>query len=268
MIGGTPFLFGIIAHPRPLLFSREGEDHRVQVKDQARSWIGQGEQLRPELSMQARDLPAGSGRKAAQEATQGGLVGKLLQSDPRNEQSVVLKDLGFVHAWESSDENIQKYQDQISRMIIGPIWSIPENTLQPAAQAQFVPKALDQKQTAEVGEAVRLERKIQCLQPFAHCAVNKKRVFGLAPQTVQNGRFVARGKNATFCPANKAFDEILRAVGAFFRLKRWLFSLWPGDAPPDFGLRISDFPRKLSGFGFRGFGFRISCSAHGGQLTC
>jgi hypothetical protein len=82
---------------------------------------------------------------------------------------------------------------------------IPENTLQSAAQTQFVTKALNQEQTAEVGEGVRLEGKIQCLQPFAHFAANKKRVSRPAPQIVYFGRFVARSQNAMFCSENKPF---------------------------------------------------------------
>src|SRR5258707_6835830 len=51
MIGGTPFLFGVVADSGPLLFSIEGQDHRVQVKNQARARIGKGEELASDLIM-------------------------------------------------------------------------------------------------------------------------------------------------------------------------------------------------------------------------
>src|SRR6266852_3734895 len=45
--------------------------------------------------------------------------------------------------------------------------------------------------------------------------------FPHAPITVQNGRLLARSQNAMFRNENKAFQTMLRAVGAFFRLKQW-----------------------------------------------
>ena len=116
--------------------------------------------------MQARDLPDSFSREAAQKATQGGFVRKFLEADQRKKQSIVMEDLGFVHAGQSSDQNIEKHQDQIGRMIMGPIRRVLENAFQSAAQTELVTKALDQEQTTEVCERLRLERKIQCLQAF------------------------------------------------------------------------------------------------------
>src|SRR5260370_15726607 len=45
--------------------------------------------------------------------------------------------------------------------------------------------------------------------------------FPHAPITVQNGRLLARSQNAMFRNENKAFQTMLRAVGAFFRFKQW-----------------------------------------------
>src|SRR5664279_2151425 len=217
MIRGAPLLLGVVTQPGPLLFSIQGQDDRVEVEDQARTRIGQREQLRPELIMQARDLSDGCGRESAQKTAQGSLVWKLLQSDQREKQAIVLKDLGFAHARESRDENKEKHQNHIGRVVIGPVGSVSKNALQSAAQTQFVTKALDQEQTPEVGEGVRLERKIQCLQAFSHRASYKKQAFGAAPITVRNGRLLARGQNVRFCRENKPFEEIGGLVRASFR---------------------------------------------------
>jgi len=139
----------------------------------------------------------------------------------RNEQSIVLKDLGFVHARQARNDHLEKDQDHVGGVVVGPRGSVPENTLQSAAQAQLLTKPLDQKQTAEVGERVRFELKIQCLQALSHFADNKKLPLGAAPITVQNRRLLARGQNVTFCPASKPFGEILSLAHAFLRLKRW-----------------------------------------------
>jgi len=41
--------------------------------------------------MQTRQLSDGLGREPAQEAAQGGIVGKLLQSDPRHQKSIAAR---------------------------------------------------------------------------------------------------------------------------------------------------------------------------------
>src|SRR5437016_292122 len=222
MIGGASFLPGIVAHSGALLLSIEREDHRVEVEDQTRSRLGQGGQLRPELNMQARELPESFSREAAQKATQGGFVRKFLKADQRKKQSIVMEDLGFVHAGQSSDQNIEKHQEQIGRMIIGPIRRVLENAFQSAAQTELVTKALDQEQTTEVRERVRLERKIQCLQAFSHFAAKKKQGFGTAPITVQNGRFLAHNQNTQIGPRDKPLKEKLTVIDAFLRFQRWV----------------------------------------------
>src|SRR6266487_492241 len=221
MIGGASFLLGIVTHSGALLLSIERENHRVEVEDQTRSRFRQGEQLRPELIMQARDLPDSFSREAAQKATQGGFVRKFLKADQRKKQSIVMEDLGFVHAGQSSDQNIEKHQEQIGRMIIDPIRRVLENAFQSAAQTELVTKALNQEQTTEVRERVRLERKIQCLQAFSHFAAKKKQGFDTAPITVQNGRFLAHTQNTPIGPRDKPLKEKLTVVDAFLRLKRW-----------------------------------------------
>ena len=172
--------------------------------------------------MQARDLPDSFSREAAQKATQGGFVRKFLEADQRKKQSIVMEDLSFVHAGQSSDRNIEKHQDQVGRMIIGPLRRVLKNAFQSAAQTELVTKALDQEQTTEVRERLRLERKIQCLQAFSHFAGQKKQGFGTAPITVPNGLFLARTQNTKIGPRDKPLQEELTVVDAFLRFQRWV----------------------------------------------
>ena len=80
MIGGASFLLGIVTPSGAWLLAIEREDHGVEVQDQAGSRLGQGEQLRPELILQTRDLPDGLRGEAAQKPAQGRFVRKLLQA--------------------------------------------------------------------------------------------------------------------------------------------------------------------------------------------
>src|SRR5438128_7580303 len=149
-----------------------------------------------------------------------------------------MEDLSFIHARQSSYQNVEKHQHQIGRMIIHPIGRVLENAFQSAAQTELVTKALDQEQTTEVRERLRLERKIQCLQAFSHFAGQKKQGFGTAPITVQNGPFLARTQNTKIGPRDKPLQEELTLVDAFLRLKRWAIldcpsgtaKVWPFDA--------------------------------------
>jgi hypothetical protein len=129
--------------------------------------------------------------------------------------------VGFAHPWESSDENKQQHQNHVSRVIIRPIRSVSKNPFQSATQTQLVTKPLDQEQTAEMRERIRLERKIQCLQALSHVSATKKQVLLPAPITVQNGRLLALGQNVEFFYAIKPFETIFRSTGAFLRFQRW-----------------------------------------------
>jgi len=48
------------------------------------------------------------GRESTKKTSQGGLVGKALQSDQRTEQSIVLKQFGFIDAWRSKHTETPK----------------------------------------------------------------------------------------------------------------------------------------------------------------
>jgi len=127
------------------------------VENQARSLIGKAEQLRSHLIMQLGNLSDGLRRESAQKTAQGSLVGKALQSNQRTKQSVVLKDFSLVDACKASDQNIEKHQNQIRWMILGPAGSSPEDALQPATQTQLVTKTLDEEQTSKVGKRFSFE---------------------------------------------------------------------------------------------------------------
>jgi len=73
-----------------------------------------------------------------------------------------------------------------------------ENSLQAAAQWQLVAKPLNQKQAPEVGERVRLERKIQCSQALSHVCAAGRSCYRLAPITVLQGRLLAFARNLLF----------------------------------------------------------------------
>src|SRR5260370_1508689 len=157
MIGRSPHFLWVVTQARPLLFAVERENNRVQVENQARSPIGKTEQLCSHLIMQLGNLPNGFGREAAQKAAQCRLVRKPLQSNQRAKQSIVLKNFGFVDAWKSSDENIEKHQNKIGWLIIEPPGSPSKNPFQSAAQAELVTKTLDKEQASEVGKRLSFE---------------------------------------------------------------------------------------------------------------
>src|SRR5262249_18261498 len=131
------------------------------------------------------------------------------------------KQMGLVHARQSSDQHIEKHQNQIGRMILDPFGRTFENALQPAAQAKLVTKTLDQEQTAEMSQRLRFETKVQCLQAFSHWFGRKKTRFSGAPITVRNGRFLARAKTARFGCTDKPVEHTSARWGAFLRLKGW-----------------------------------------------
>src|SRR5258708_16114044 len=120
VIGGPAHLLWVVTHARPLLFAVEREDNGVQMEDQAGSSFRKAKQLRPQLIMQPGNLPDGFGTEPAQKTAQGCLVGKPLQSNQRTKQSVILKNFSFADAWKASDQNVEKNQNQIRRMIIHP----------------------------------------------------------------------------------------------------------------------------------------------------
>src|SRR6266511_2607887 len=105
--------------------------------------MGQAEQLRAQLIVQAGHLPDRLGGKSAQESAQGRLVGKCLQPSQRKKQTVVAQHLRFAEPWQSRNEDVEEKQNQISRVVSGPPWRRLKNPLQPPTQAQPVAKALN-----------------------------------------------------------------------------------------------------------------------------
>jgi hypothetical protein len=187
------------------------------VENQAGPTIGNTEELVPDLIMQSGDPSDRFGRQSVQEAAQSGLVGKSFQPHQGAKQSIVLKDFRFINARQTSDQRIEKNQNQIRWMKINPTGSPSEDALQSPAQAEFVTKPLNQEQASEVSKGIGFKRKIHCLQAFAHSAANEKRIVPCAPQTDQKGRFVARSQNAQIRPTNQPLEKDRTTTSAFFR---------------------------------------------------
>jgi len=94
------------------------------------------------------------------------LIWEFLQSDQRQEQSIILENLGPIDALEAGDQHIEERHDYVLWAIIDPTGRGLQDALKAPAQAKLVTKSLNQKQAAEVRQGVAVERKIQCLQAF------------------------------------------------------------------------------------------------------
>ncbi len=188
------------------------------MKGQRRARLWQFEQLRTKLVVQPGQLANRLGRKPAQETAQGGGIGKFLESDQGEKQSIVLQHLGFADPRKTGDQNKKKDQREIGRMIIAPVGRRLENTFQPSAQTQLVAKPLNQEQSAEVRQGLRFKRKLQCLQAFSHGGRKKKYVGCVPPITGRFARLLAQARNLTFYRKHQAFLRTIYAWRAFFRL--------------------------------------------------
>ena len=157
MIGAAAFGMGIVTQARPLLFSVEGQHHRIQVKFQRTSGLGQGKEFAAQLVMQPHDLPNGIGGQALEKPTDRGFVGQCLQSEQRKKEAIVLQFVGFVEPLDPGDEQKQAHQHQIDRIEVRPVRSRPQEPLQTTAQIQLVTKPLDQEESAMVRQEIRFE---------------------------------------------------------------------------------------------------------------
>jgi len=102
-------------------------------------------------------------------------------------------------------------------MVITPRGRRLENPLQPAPQLEFVAKALNQEQAAEVGERFRFEREIQCLQAFSHVCGAQKRLLRFAPITSQNVMLLADARKSISSSKYGHVCWVHGAIGASFR---------------------------------------------------
>ena len=196
MIGRTPLLSGIVAFASSLLLAIESQHHRIQMKLQLRARLGQSKQLRSQLIMQSHQLADGRRRQAPKETAQRRRIGKLLQSDQREKQAVVLQNLGLVHALNTGDQDVEESEDHVLGAIVDPRRCRFENTLETTAQTELVTKSLDQEQPAKMGQGVALERKLQCLQASSHSQPNQIAGFSLVSISSQLVRLLT--------PPNKA----------------------------------------------------------------
>src|SRR5439155_16511940 len=107
MIGGAAFLSGIVTLPSPLLFAIERQDNRIQMKLQLTARLWQGKQLRPQPVVESDHLPNRRRWQALKKTAQRSLIGKSFQSDQGEKQSIVLENLGLVHALNPGDQDVE-----------------------------------------------------------------------------------------------------------------------------------------------------------------
>ena len=148
----------------PLLLAIDRQNNGIQVELQLRPRLRQCEQLGPQLIVQANYLAYRRGRQAYEEAAQCGLIRESFQSDQRQKQSVVMENLGFIHALKAGNQDVEQRHDHVLGSVINPAGRGLETALEATAQTQLVTKPLNQEQPAEVGQRVSVERIIQCLQ--------------------------------------------------------------------------------------------------------
>jgi hypothetical protein len=103
------------------------------------------------LIVQNHQLADRLGRHLLEKATQGRRVWKSRQAQQGKKGTVVLQDLGFVDASQSSHNRVQQSQDQIGMKVIGIATQPPNGSLQATTESQLVAKTLQQYHPTEVG---------------------------------------------------------------------------------------------------------------------
>jgi len=169
--------------------------------------------------MQPNHLSNGRRWNTPKKTAERCLIRKLLQSDQRQKQSIVLENLGLVDALDAGDQHIEQRHDEVLGTIVDPVGRGFENALEPAAQAELVTKSLNQEQPTEMGQSVALERKLQCLQAFRHSRDARKDTFRLVSQSSHLVKVVTPPISSVFCPKTRVYSLICGAEDAFFRLK-------------------------------------------------
>jgi hypothetical protein len=149
--------------------------------------------------MQANHLPNGRRSNTAEKTAERRLIGKFLQADQRQKQSIVLQNLSLVDTLDTGDEHVEERHDDILGAIIDPTRRGFEDALESAAQVELVTKSLNQEQSTEVRQGIALERKLQCLQAFRHSQDARKREFRVVSQSSHLVKFVTPAISSTFC---------------------------------------------------------------------
>ena len=138
----------------------------------------------------------------------------------KKEETIVLQNLRLTDSRQSRDEKVHKQQNQIGRMIITPRRDGLENSFEPSSQSQLVAKALNQEETTEVGQRLRIERKPQCLQAFSHVDPSEKRVLRVTPITSQLVNLLAHTQNRRFARQKRAFLLHFHLRARIFQVQR------------------------------------------------
>ena len=129
-----------------------------------------------------------------------------------------MQELRFADPRQARDEDVEQNQNHIGRMIIAPRRPRLEDAFEPSPQTELVAKTLDEEEAAEVSQGLRFERKIQCLQAFAHVCRAEQPHFRVAPITYHLGRLLARAKKCSLPAANGRLVLALGTKRASFNL--------------------------------------------------
>src|SRR5882724_11806759 len=195
----------------------------MKLQLSASSW--DSKQLCPQSVMQPNHLSNGRRWNTPKKTAERCLIRKLLQSDQRQKQSIVLENLGLVDALDAGDQYIEERHDEVLGTIVDPVGRGFENALEPATQAELVTKSLNQEQPTEMRQGVALERKLQCLQAFRHSRDARKGKFRLVSQSSHLVKVVTPPGSSVFCPKTRVYSLISGAEDAFFRLNVYLIDV-------------------------------------------
>src|SRR5882724_6702210 len=187
----------------------------MKLQLSASSW--DSKQLCPQSVMQPNHLSNGRRWNTPKKTAERCLIRKLLQSDQRQKQSIVLENLGLVDALDAGDQYIEERHNEVLGTIVDPVGRGFENALEPATQAELVTKSLNQEQPTEMRQGVALERKLQCLQAFRHSRDARKGKFRLVSQSSHLVKVVTPPGSSVFCPKTRVYSLISGAEDAFFR---------------------------------------------------
>jgi hypothetical protein len=152
MIGTSAMFLGIVAHPSPLRFAIDSQNHGIQIEDQRGSNSGKHKQSDSKLIVQGDQLPDSLGRKPLEESSQSRLIGKLGKAQQGKKHSIVLEDFGFVDSSKTCHDSIQKSQDQIGRSIVCLPLRNFDIMLEQPTESELVAKSLKKHHPSEVSE--------------------------------------------------------------------------------------------------------------------
>ena len=156
--------------------------HRIDIEGQTGGLLGQFPQIRSQTVVHSGQLPNRLRTQSLQESAQGRLIWKPLQSQHRQEGTVVLQNLGLVDALEPHDNRIQQSQNQLGRMILRWMAGImPLQTLLDSfLEADPFAKTVNQGHSTEVSQMGPLEEKLNIAGSFGHGTQTSHLVYFLS----------------------------------------------------------------------------------------